>query len=80
MALNKGNAECTAGLSRRVYDNWIVDSRNGFVSPLSDAARDNIRSICWAIAQAVVDEITANAEVTVTGITPGIFDADGTIV
>ena len=66
MPLSKGNAACTTGLSKRIYDNWTSDSRNGFVNPLTAGAQDNIRSLCWAVAQAVVDEIQANAAVTVT--------------
>lgn len=66
MALDKGNANCTFGLSKRIYDNWVADGRNGFVNPLTAAAQDIIRSLCWAVAQAVVDEIQGNAEVEVT--------------
>lgn len=66
MALNAGNAECTTGLSKRVYDYWVADARSGFVSPLNAAAIDCIRAQSYAIARAVVDEIAANAAVTVT--------------
>ena len=65
MALNTGNAECTTGLSKRLYDNWTTDSghdpnRSGLVSPLEGSADDCVKALCHAIAKAVVDEINAN--------------------
>jgi hypothetical protein len=68
MALNAGNAACTSGLSQRIYNAWTGDtSNNGFVSPLSGAAASAVKSLCWAIAQAVVAEIQADAVATIGG-------------
>ena len=77
MALNAGNANCTTGLSKRVYDYLVADSRNGFVDPLTDAGRDAVRALCYAVGRAVVDEITANADVTITPSDSGLQRADG---
>lgn len=66
MALNAGDADCTSGLSKRIYDAITGDSRNGFIDPLPDAGRDNVRALCWAIARGVVDELTENGAITVT--------------
>jgi hypothetical protein len=63
MAMNKGDADCTSGLSKRIFDNLTGDSRAGFVSPLAGAALGSVKALCWATAQAVVDEIQANARV-----------------
>jgi hypothetical protein len=65
MALNAGNALCTTGLSKRIYDFWTADAGSGFVSPLTDAARTMIRAQCYAVARAVVAEIQANATVAI---------------
>lgn len=64
--LVKGDANCTTGLSKRIYDYLTADSRNGFVSPLTGNPQGMVRALCWAMAQGVVDEIVANAVVTVT--------------
>jgi len=61
MALNAGDANCTSGLSKRIYDKWTNDSRAGLISPLAGDAQGSVRAICFAIATAVVDEITTNA-------------------
>lgn len=66
MAMNAGNADCTAGLSKRIYDYLVADARNGFVSPLDGAARDAVRALCWAVARGVIDEIATNADVVIT--------------
>jgi hypothetical protein len=66
MALNKGDSDCTTGLSKRIYNHWLADARNGFSSPLSAAQQDTLKSLCWAVAQAVVEEIQANADVHLT--------------
>lgn len=66
MALAAGNSGCTSGLSQRIYDYLVADSRNGFSSPMSAAQSDAVKALCYAVARAVVDEIVANAAVTVT--------------
>lgn len=78
MALNAGNADCTTGLSQRIYDYLVADARNGFVDPLEGAARDAVRALCWATARAVVDEIVANADVTITTTDGGLQRVSGT--
>ena len=69
MALNAGDSGCTTGLSKRIFDAWTGDtSNNGFVSPLTGAAEASVKSLCYAIAQAVVAEIQADAVATVNGV------------
>lgn len=62
MAMDKGDEDCTSGLSKRLFDAWKNDDRNGFVDPLEGAAEESVKALCWSIAQAVYDEITENAE------------------
>lgn len=59
--IDKGAADCLSGLAKRIYDAWLADARNGFSSPLSEAQREIVKSLPWAVAQAVVDEMTAAA-------------------
>ena len=63
MALNAGNADCTAGLAQRIYGFWTADGRAGFSPAMTEPQRDAVRALCWAVAQAVVAEIQANAVV-----------------
>ena len=44
MSLNAGNADCTTGLSKRIYDAWTADERAGFSLPLSESAKGCVRS------------------------------------
>lgn len=67
MAMDRGDAECTTGLSKRIFDFWTGDARNGFISPLDGDALDSVKAVCWATARAVYDEITENAETDVDG-------------
>lgn len=66
MGFNKGDANCTTGLSKRIYDNMLADPRSGFSAPMSSGQTDAVKALCWAIAQAVVDEALASAVVTGT--------------
>lgn len=66
MALDAGNADCTTGMSKRIYDNLTGDVRNGFSSPMSEAQANSVKALCHAVARAVVYEMTANAVVNVT--------------
>lgn len=66
MALNAGNADCTTGMSKTLYDNLTSDARNGFSSPMSATQSDAVKALCYAVARAVVYEMTANAVVNVT--------------
>lgn len=62
MALNPGNEACTNGLSKRIYDYWTADARAGF-SPdfaTNQSAQGSVKSLCWAVARGVVDEIIEN--------------------
>jgi len=77
MGMNKGDADCTSGLSKRIFDHWTSDIRNGFVTPLEGAALDAVKAHCWALAQAVVDEISANADVTITTDDNGLQQVSG---
>ena len=67
MALKKGNADCTAGLSQRIYEKKKinVESKDGW-SDLAqadkDAILDGLKENAWAEAQAHIDEIDINAE------------------
>lgn len=68
MTLNAGNEDCTTGLAKRIYDARIAAT--GGVGVADD--RTLLKADCYAIATAVVDEITENAEavidVTATGL------------
>lgn len=65
MALDPGNADCTQGLSKRIWDALAADGRDG-VRPLDLLATTGVqRAFCYAIARAVVQEIVEAAEVTV---------------
>jgi hypothetical protein len=66
MALNAGAADCSTGLSLRIYTAWTSAAGAGFVSPLTAGAIAAIQAQCHAIALAVVAEIQANAVVTGT--------------
>ena len=76
-ALVPGDADCTTGLSKRCYDYWIADSRNGFSSPMSEAQKDMVRAQCYAFARGVVDEITANGRAVITDTTGGLQQVGG---
>ena len=57
MALQKGDAACTTGLAKRIYDVFVA---YGFTTS------DNVKAFCHALAVAVVNEITTNATVVPT--------------
>jgi hypothetical protein len=69
MALNAGNSACTTGLSKRIYDQWSADPSAGFSSSLTTAQQNSLKSLCWAVAKSVVDEIQANAQVSGSSVT-----------
>jgi hypothetical protein len=69
MAMNKGNSACTEGLSQRIFDQWSVDPAAGFSSPLSGPQTSMLKTLCWAVAKAVVEEIQDNAEVVDSTVT-----------
>lgn len=59
-----GNAGCTSGLSKRIFDAWTAPgSGAGFTDPLEGPGLASVKSLCWAVAQAVVAEVQENAKV-----------------
>lgn len=64
MALNAGDADCTVGLSKRIRDALLANPGAG--------AADNasLKAFAYSIATAVVDEIQANAAVSVVTACP----------
>ncbi len=63
MALNIGDTDCTLGLSKRIFDQLLSDAPT-----LDDNAfKPGVKRIAYAIAKSVVDEIHANATVSVPG-------------
>ena len=65
MSMVPGDADCTMGLSKRIYDYWTTDARAGFAPDFatSPGKQGSVKAICYAVARGVVDEITANAYV-----------------
>jgi hypothetical protein len=74
MALDPGNSACTTGLSKRIYDALVAAPSSGFSSPLAAAQIDALKAIAHSVATSVVDEITANAVVSIT-VPAGAFGA-----
>lgn len=72
MAMVTGNADCTSGLSKRIYDYLTSDARNGFSSPLSAVQADSVKALCYAVARAMIDETVTNAVCTIT-VSPDAF-------
>lgn len=69
MTLAAGDTGCTTGLSKRIYDNRVAAAATIGI----DTDPDNhgpLKADCYAIATAIVDEITANAE-AVIGVAAG---------
>ncbi len=57
MALNAGNAACSTGFSKTLYDYWTGDATNGFSGSMSADQTAMVKSLCYAIARAVVYEM-----------------------
>jgi len=66
MALNAGNAACSTGFSKTLYDYWTGDASNGFSGSMSANQTAMVKSLCYAVARAVVYEMQTNAVVNVT--------------
>lgn len=74
------------GLAGRIMDRWLAKPNHGFgagvtnVATLPSAYRPALAAMCEGIAQAIIDEITANAAVNVSvpNITVGAATASGT--
>lgn len=62
MTLSVGDAECTEGLSKRIYDYRVAAAAT--IGIADD--RTALKADCYAIAQAVVAEIQANAEAVIS--------------
>jgi len=62
MTLSVGDAACTTGLSKRIYDYRVAAAAT--IGIADD--RTPLKADCYAIAKAVVDEIQANAEAVVS--------------
>jgi hypothetical protein len=78
MTLAAGDAGCTTGLSKRIYDYRTGAVGNGYSSPLLTAQATMLKLDCYAIALAFVDEVTANGEAVITVTTDGLQRAGGT--
>lgn len=65
MGLIVGDAACTEGLALRLYTTRLATLSLPGSGAIRDAAVAALKADCYAIAQAVVAEITANAEVSV---------------
>lgn len=61
MALDPGDTACTHGLSKRIHDNMLSGSTGAIDGPA-------LKAFAYAIATAVVTEITTNAVVPATGL------------
>lgn len=79
MSMVAGNSDCTTGLSKRIYDFYIADSRNAFGVTPSAIAEDCARAMAYAVARAVVAEIAANAAVAGTTSEGGGETITGTV-
>lgn len=81
MALNAGTASVTTGtLAKAIYDKILAASDLGAFDAEADPATTAVaaqKAFAAAIAQAVVEHITANAEVSVTVTLPTGVDAEG---
>lgn len=74
MALNAGDAACSAGVAKTLYDYWSGDADNGWSGSMTADQTKAVKSLCYAIARTIVYEMQANATVSVTANT----DAFGT--
>lgn len=63
MALQTGNADCTLGLAKRLYDARVAGISLPPPGAMRDACVASLKADCFAIAGAVVAEIAANAHV-----------------
>lgn len=66
MALDAGNAACSTGLSKRIFDALVADSSAGFSGSPTTAQTNSVKALAHDIALGVVAEIAANAAVSIT--------------
>lgn len=64
MALNAGDADCTAGLSKTIFDTLVGLPGAGFSTPMGASQSAAVKAICFAIAQSVVQHFKDSAVVT----------------
>lgn len=66
MALSVGNADCTTGLAKRLFDARVATIVLPAPGAMRTACEAALKSDSFAIASAVVAEIAANAMVSVS--------------
>lgn len=71
MTLEVGTQDCTTGLAKRIYDARVALASTIGI-PSDPAGHGPLKADCYAIAAAVVAEITANAEAVITITTAGL--------
>ena len=71
MTMVAGDQACTTGLSKRIYDARVALAA-AIGLPSDPAGHGPLKADCYAIATAIVDEITANAEAVITITTAGL--------
>lgn len=65
MTMDAGNAACTSGLSKRIYDARIaVAAAIGITT--DPTGHGPLKADCYAIASAIVAELTDNAEAVIS--------------
>jgi hypothetical protein len=71
MTLEAGDAACTTGLAKRIYDARVDAAETIGISTDPDD-HGPLKADCYAIAQAIVDEIQTNAEAVISLTTGGL--------
>ncbi len=66
--MDAGNADCTTGLSKRLYETWLVEPGAGLSPDLSPAQEAGMKAMCFAFAKAVVAEIQDEARLYLSGV------------
>ncbi len=60
MSMDPGNADCTTGLSKALYDALTGDARMPFPPSMTDAQKAVPRAVCYAVASKVAAEANAD--------------------
>ena len=85
MALDKGDADCTSGLSKEIYDKLkaMVESKTGWAE-LEASEKACIlecqKDQAWIYAETLVDHIVANAEVKTVQVTDPVGTVETYVV
>lgn len=85
VTISAGDANCTSGLSKRIFDAWLADARSGYGSPNPDgsvgpmtAAQANIvRALAWGVAQGVDAQLETDLSNVTTDDTPNVGAGNG---